>query len=76
MKCKECKYCKQIGRSESQRYSLGRKHYFCENPKVYKLKDKHGYQINNFVGYGDSTLESPLQLNTSKKWCPLKTKES
>lgn len=76
MKCKECKYCKQIERSEIQRYSLGRKQYFCENPETYKLKNKYGYQVNNFVGYGDTTLESPLQLKTSKKWCPLKAKES
>ena len=35
MKCKECKYCEQIGRSESQNFKLGRKQYFCENPEVY-----------------------------------------
>lgn len=67
-----CKDCKQIGRSESQRHSLGRKHYYCTNPKVYELKDKRGYQINNFIGYGDSTIESSLQLKLSKNWCPIK----
>lgn len=75
MKCKECKYCEQVGRSESQRFNLGRKQYFCENPEVYKLKDEHGRSIYNFIGYGDSTIESPLQLKTSKKWCPLKKED-
>jgi hypothetical protein len=75
MKCKECKYCEQIGRSESQNFKLGRKQYFCENPEVYNLKDEHGRLIYNFIGYGDSTIESPLQLKTSKKWCPLKKEE-
>ena len=72
MKCKECKYCKQKGRAESQRFSLGRKEYYCENPRVYKLKDDKGRPIFNFIGYGNTTLESPLQLKTAKKWCPLK----
>lgn len=75
MNCRDCEYCKQIGRSESQRYSLGRKQYFCENPEVYKLKDEYGYPIFNFIGYGDTTMESPLQLKTRKKWCPLGEKE-
>lgn len=75
IKCKECKYCKQIGRTEEYRFRGSRKTYYCENPKVYKLKDKNGYPLFNFVGYGDTTLESPLQLKTSKKWCPL-AKES
>lgn len=72
MKCKECKYCEQIGRTESQKFSLGRKQYFCKNPEVYKLKDKSGFPIYNFIGYGDTTIESPLQLKSSKRWCPLK----
>lgn len=75
MKCKECKYCKQIGRTECQTYRLGRKTYYCENPDVYDLKDENGYQIYNFIGYGDTTIESPLQLKTSKRWCPLKIKK-
>ena len=76
MKCKDCKYCKQIGRTECQRFGLGRKEYFCENPEVYKLKDEKGRPIYNFIGYGDTTLESPLQLKSSKRWCPLKKEVS
>lgn len=72
MKCKECEYCKATGRTKGDKYNLGRKEYYCENPKVNELKDKNGYPLFNFVGYGDTTLESPLQLKTSKKWCPLK----
>ena len=72
MNCKECKYCKQIGRQQSQCGQSGRKRYYCKNPKVYEMRDKDGYPINRFVGYGDMTVESPLKLKTSKKWCPLK----
>ena len=72
MNCKECKYCKQIGRTKGERYSLGRKEYFCENPEVYNLKDKQGNSIYNFIGYGDTTIESPLQLKKAKRWCPLR----
>lgn len=72
MKCKECEYCKQTGRQQSQRGNLGRKRYYCEHKSVLKMKDKYGYPINNFVGYGDMTIASPLTLKTNKKWCPLK----
>ncbi|MCI8362251.1 MAG: hypothetical protein HFJ41_03835 [Clostridia bacterium] len=72
MKCIECKYCKQIGRQQSQKARLGRKTYYCKNPKVYKMKDEKGYPLYNFIGFGDTTIESPLKLKTSKKWCPLK----
>lgn len=75
MKCKDCKYCKQIGRQQSQRGRLGRKTYYCEYPGIYELRDEFGYQINNFIGYGDMTVESPLTLKTSKKWCQWKEKK-
>lgn len=68
MKCSECKYCKNHGRANMQRnvvYGYPRKFYYCENPNLDK-------SIWNFVGYGDTTKESPLQLKTCKKWCPLK----
>lgn len=73
MKCKECKFCECTGRAEMQRgcYSYPRKEYSCRNPKVYQMKDKFDFPINNFIGYGDTTFESPLQLKTRKKWCPL-----
>lgn len=75
MNCRECEHCKQIGRQQSQCGTLGRKIYYCENPKVYNLRNINGYPICNFIGYGDMTLESPLQLKTSKRWCPLKGEE-
>lgn len=71
MKCSECKYCKKYGQRR-YRYNYTRAEYMCEHPEVYKIKNKYGYTINNFIGYGDSTKESQLQLKTSKKWCPLK----
>lgn len=75
MKCKDCKYCKQVGRAAftCKNRGYGRKIYYCEHPDVYQIKDKWGFRINNFVGYGEpNSEESPLQLKTSKKWCPLK----
>lgn len=75
MKCKECEYCKTIGRTNEQGVRGSRKTYYCENPEVYNLKNKKGFPIYNFIGYGDTTIESPLQLKTSKKWCPLKKEE-
>lgn len=50
----------------------GRKTYNCINPEVFKMKDSSGFPINNFIGFGDDSFESPLQLKTTKKFCPLK----
>lgn len=78
MNCKECKYCKKIGYTLVVRKAGlrgGRAVYYCENPKVYQMKDEHGYQINNFIGYGDGTIKNSLKLKTSKKWCPLKKED-
>lgn len=75
IKCRNCKYCKQEGRQQSQRGRLGRKTYYCKNPKVYKMEDENGYPLYNFIGFGDMTIESPLQLKTCKKWCPIKIQE-
>ena len=47
----------------------------CEHPDVFKMRDKHGYPLNNFIGFGDTSYESPLQLKSSKRWCPLKKGE-
>lgn len=69
--CKHCEFIKPIGRTRAQGiYNKSRKLYFCENPMVNKITDNFGKPIFNFVGYGDTTLESPLVLKTCKKWCP------
>lgn len=74
--CKDCKYCKECGRTVRQYDMLiGRKVYQCVHPKIYELKDKCGFPQNNFIGYGDMTVESTLQLKTRKKFCPLKSNE-
>ncbi len=72
IRCKDCKYCKYIGRSQTQCGRIGRKRYYCEHPKVYQMKDKQGFPLNNFIEYGDNSLESPLSIKSTKKWCPLK----
>lgn len=72
MNCKNCCYCKQHGRQQSQQFRIGRKHYWCEHPEVKNIKDKHGNPQWNFIDFGDVTIESPLVLKTAKRWCPLK----
>lgn len=74
MKCSKCKYCESIGRTEIQRCFRGdgRKLYYCVHPETRKMTDSDGYPINNFIGHGDSTYESPLQLKSYKNFCPLK----
>ena len=69
MSCKDCKYCQKLERSHA------RSEYFCINPKLLEMNDKPGYPINNFIGYGDRTCESHLQLKTRKQWCPLESEE-
>lgn len=77
MKCKDCKYLKNIGRTNGLYSTMktSRKEYMCEHPNVYNLIDKRGFKLFPFVGYGDCTHESPLQLKTRKRWCPLKEQE-
>ena len=74
MNCKECEYCECKGRAAFQSGNgYPRKIYYCNNPKVREIKDRYGHPLNNFVGYGDSTRESPLQLKTRKRWCLLES---
>ncbi|MBO5475541.1 MAG: hypothetical protein J5982_03425 [Bacilli bacterium] len=77
IRCKDCKHCKQIGRSQIQRGNwIGRARYYCENPLLKGVRDKQGYPLNTFIGFGDNTLESPLSIKSCKKWCPLKKEVS
>lgn len=69
--CKKCQYCRQGGRQQSQRGTLGRRTYYCEHPSVGDIKDKYGWTIYPFIGFGDMSRESPLVLKTRKKWCPM-----
>ena len=68
MKCKECEFCKVRGRSESQCYEPGRKHYYCTNEGIEDCGDRSW----GFIGFGTNTMESPLTVKTSPRWCPLK----
>lgn len=70
IQCKYCNFCKQKGRQQTQQNRQGRKRYYCEQPKVRTMKDR-GLPLNNFVGFGTMTEESPLALKTKKSWCPL-----
>lgn len=74
MKCKDCKDCLVKGRSNHIKNLWGRKHYFCMNKKVLNMKDKWGRPVYNFCGYGDNSYESPLQLKTTPRFCPIKNK--
>ena len=70
-KCKDCEYCECSGRMNAKYSSTykSRKTYYCRHQNV------HDYTRNTFVGFGDTTLESPLQLKTAKRWCPLNQEE-
>ncbi|OMF31200.1 hypothetical protein BK132_07230 [Paenibacillus sp. FSL H8-0259] len=65
--CKNCNFCKQHGRVQTQQNRLGRKKYFCEHPDANKATD------NTFVGFGNMDYSSPLVIKTAKRWCPLIT---
>lgn len=70
--CKYCNFCKESGRQQTQQNRLGRKRYYCKNPKAIAIRDKWGYPINLFIGFGTMTYESPLAMKTAKRFCPLK----
>ncbi|EOU1153731.1 hypothetical protein C4D51_01225 [Clostridium perfringens] len=70
--CKHCLYCEQIGRQNSTWGSIGRKRYYCKHEGVSNIRDKHGFVIDGFVGFGENNLKSPLVLKTSPRWCPIK----
>lgn len=70
--CKYCFFCKQIGRQNSNRDTLGRKRYYCKHEGVSNIRDKHGFLIDGFVGFGENNWDSPLVLKTSPRWCPKK----
>lgn len=72
--CAHCQYCQQVGRQQTQSGQLGRKKYFCNHPKVGELKDKHGFPLFPFIGFGDMSAKSELTLKTRKKWCPMEVK--
>lgn len=76
MTCKECDYCKCVGRTNGLYSGRGesRKEYMCKHPNANNLFDKNGFKVYPFVGYGDCTNKSPLQLKTHKRWCPLAEK--
>lgn len=70
-KCKDCEFCRPGGRQKAKYSCLknSRRSYHCDHPE--RLK----YTKNDFIGFGDTTLESPLQLKSSKRWCPLRQEE-
>ena len=72
IQCIDCTHCYDSGRTQSQRGRSGRCMYFCRNPKVLAEHDKHGRSLNNFVGYGDASVRSPLQFKGRKRFCPMK----
>lgn len=69
--CKHCEHCNYVGRSQTQCYRVGRKYYYCSNPKAKTLPLKaFGNKAPCFIGFGTSTYESPLAMKTAPKWCP------
>lgn len=75
-KCVYCEYCKPIGRMQTQLGCLGRKTYYCENPKSRDLPTRvFGNRAERFIGFGKyNEYESPLELKTAPRWCPKNNK--
>lgn len=73
IRCRDCENCKPIGRQKSNRYTIGRKRYWCEHPVVGTLDSKvFGNKAEGFIGFGENNYQSPLVLKTTPKWCPMK----
>ncbi|BDU81604.1 hypothetical protein SNUCP2_12740 [Clostridium perfringens A] len=51
---------------------MGRKRYYCKHEDISNIRDKHGFLIDGFVGFGENNWKSPLVLKTSPRWCPRK----
>lgn len=71
--CKNCKHCKQIGRTNGKfsTNNESRNTYYCGHPNVRDIQDEHGLPLYPFIGFGDTTRESPLILKSHKRWCPI-----
>lgn len=72
IQCKNCEFCKQYGRMQTIGHKQGRKKYFCEHPQTKNMKVRL-LPLNNFIGFGSMTDESPLSLKSAKRWCPKKS---
>lgn len=72
IKCIDCKYCISEGRAnKTYRVQYPRKIYKCQHPNLQEIKDRYGFPINGHIGFGNTTLKSPLQFKSYKKFCPL-----
>lgn len=75
-KCKCCEYCECVGRAKktsNSRSGYSRKEYMCENPKIKDVPlDAFGGKMRGFIGFGDNTYNSPVQIKSAPRWCPEK----
>lgn len=71
-RCKYCEYCKQIGRQQSNRYTYGRKHYYCKHQDAKTPPNI----AEGFICFGENNKESKITIKTSPRWCPLKDKSN
>lgn len=76
VKCIECKYCKQKGRTLPSFKSFGRKKYYCDNSNARLIIDGVLPKHNCFIAFGEDTRDSLLQLKTSPRWCPLRNNKN
>lgn len=76
IRCKDCNFCKNTGINKSTANSVtgySRKKYMCSNPKARELPESaFGNSMPCFIGFGDCSRESPIQIKTAPKWCPRK----
>ena len=78
-RCRLCQFCKDTGRAavtSNARNGYSRKSYMCEHPKAKELpQSAFGNKMACFIGFGDCTYESKVQVKTAPKWCPRKEME-
>lgn len=74
IRCRDCEYCNQSGRQNSNRDTIGRKHYWCKHPLIKTFDSKiFGNRAEGFIGFGENNYKSQLALKTTPIWCPIKS---
>lgn len=74
IRCRDCEYCNQSGRQNSNRDPMGRKYYWCKHPLTKTFDSKvFGNRAEGFIGFGENNYKSQLALKTTPRWCPIKS---
>lgn len=67
IKCSECSHCQQRGITPKSYIAgirnFGRKKYWCGLAEI---------GTKNFIAFGEYSDDSPIDIKTSPRWCPLR----